>query len=202
MKNTSTMLSALLLMLLALTSCDTFTDPRDGKVYSKVRIGSQVWMADNLAYKPETGSVAPLSPESENYVQAYGYIYDWNTASRVCPQGWHLPSNEEWQILIEELGGSKVAGGRMKEPGFTHWKEPNGGAGYDSGFRGLPGSAGYNNNVHQYEVGEWGYYWSSTGQVRKNRPAANNILLSYGNGEVVTMTSYKQAQMSVRCLKN
>jgi len=76
----------------------TFTDPRDGKVYKTVKIGEQVWMAENLAY--DAGE--------------YRYHYDWETAKEACPPGWHLPTNEEWQTLVDFAGGKDIAGEKLK----------------------------------------------------------------------------------------
>lgn len=189
----------LVIAVLLINGCDTFTDSRDGKVYKKVRIGSQVWMADNLAFRPTRGEYLPAS-DFEDYINDYGYLYEWNTACRVCPSGWHLPTIEEWQILIEELGGTSVAGGRLKEPGLDHWDNPNGGSGYDSGFLGLPGSAGVE-QITLHEVGVVGHYWSSTG-VRAKRLSAQHITLNYATGEVNTMTNPTLVKLSVRCVKN
>jgi uncharacterized protein (TIGR02145 family) len=78
-----------------------FTDPRDGKTYKTVEIGTQTWMAENLAYKVEKGCWAYDNNQSN--VKTYGYLYDWKIAKEVCPSGWHLPSDSEWTILSDYL---------------------------------------------------------------------------------------------------
>src|SRR5690606_33259564 len=72
----------------------------------------------------------------------YGKLYNWyavNDPRGLAPVGWHIPSDSEWTILTDYLGGFEVAGGKMKETGTTHWANPNIGADNSSGFTGLPG---------------------------------------------------------------
>jgi uncharacterized protein (TIGR02145 family) len=79
-----------------------YTDPRDSKGYSWVLIGSQVWMAENLRYVPETGWKCWNDDEAECGTK--GAFYDWKTAMEASPPGWHLPSDEEWKILEQHMG--------------------------------------------------------------------------------------------------
>jgi uncharacterized protein (TIGR02145 family) len=119
MKNRSFLLT-LAIVFIALSSlaqeAGTFTDPRDGKTYNTIKIGTQTWMAENLAYKAGNGCWA-YDDNPEN-VAKYGYLYYYETAKTVCPEGWHLPGDMEWNILVKYLGGDKVAGGKLKENGF------------------------------------------------------------------------------------
>ncbi len=110
----------------------SFTDSRDGKVYKTVKIGTQTWMAENLAFKTESGCWAYDNDESN--VAKYGRFYNWETSKKVCPAGWHLPSDKEWKTLTDFLGGENVAGGKMKSK--TDWNDPNTGATNKSGFNG------------------------------------------------------------------
>ena len=82
-------------------------DSRDGKEYKTVKIGEQVWMAENLAYKPSSGNYWAYDNDYTNVVK-YGYLYDLEIAKEVCPTGWHLPSDNEWSVLIEYLGGGDI----------------------------------------------------------------------------------------------
>jgi uncharacterized protein (TIGR02145 family) len=80
----------------------TFTDPRDGNVYEWVRIGSQIWMAENLRFKSSEGSWCWKNQESN--CRNKGRLYNWDTAIIAAPPGWHLPSDEEWKELEVTLG--------------------------------------------------------------------------------------------------
>lgn len=153
----------------------TFTDSRDGNIYKAVKIGSQIWMSENLRYIP---SVSPSTVHwyeggiwvydyegydinqakaTDNY-KKYGCLYDWLTALEVCPQGWHLPSDEEWEILIYFLGGEELAGGKLKL--VTGWENPNYGATNESGFSGLPG--GCRSKPGFWDIDQEGSWWSSS----------------------------------------
>ena len=129
-------LSQALTKITELSIASSFTDFRDNRAYKTAEIGNQVWMAENLAYKSPTGCWAYAN--NENNIATYGYLYDWATAKNVCPLGWHLPSDTEWKVLIDYLGGESVAGGKMKESGTTHWESPNLGATNESAFWALP----------------------------------------------------------------
>lgn len=96
----------------------SFTDTRDGKIYKTIKIGVQWIMAENLAYKPEQGIFWSCNNDSSN-VNKYGYLYDWETAKKVAPEGWHLPTASDWKTLRKSLGGKrdvyKYLGGTMEK---------------------------------------------------------------------------------------
>jgi uncharacterized protein (TIGR02145 family) len=152
---------------------------KDSKSYKVVKIGSQWWMAENLAYLPAvnppvTGS--PTAPfyyvygyEGTNVATAkatanyttYGVLYNWPAAKAACPTGWHLPGDDEWTALSDYLGGKDVSGGKMKETGITHWASPNEGATNESGFTSLP--AGNRDKEGAFSsVVNIGFWWSSS----------------------------------------
>jgi uncharacterized protein (TIGR02145 family) len=84
----------------------SFTDPRDGKIYETVKIGDQWIMAENLAYKPDNGKFWAYEND-ENNIAIYGYLYDWETAMNIAPEGWHLPSRKEWMAIQKRLGAKR-----------------------------------------------------------------------------------------------
>ena len=161
----------------------TFSDPRDGKNYSTVQIGTQCWMAQNLAYLPSVTDLTTLASDTDpfyyvngydgnnvddakatsNY-QTYGALYNWPAAVAACPTGWHLPTDAEWTTLTTFLGDADFAGTAMKEAGFAHWIEDPGMGSpgtNSSGFTGLPGSYRHHWGTFQ-ELGREGFFWSST----------------------------------------
>jgi uncharacterized protein (TIGR02145 family) len=135
----------------------TFIDNRDNKSYKWVKIGTQVWMAENLNYNSGEGSWCYDDNEVNSSI--YGRIYQYSIAMNVCPTGWHLPSRDEWMILVDFLGGKEDGGGKAKS--ITGWASPNVGATNESGFSALPG--GYRiDRLNKYlEMGEAGSWWVS-----------------------------------------
>lgn len=131
----------------------TYIDDRDGNEYRTIKIGDQVWIAEDLRY---TG-------ENEKYrkVNVYGHLYNEYKMPMACPPGWHLPSEEEWLELINNLGGPELAGGRLKEQGYENWQSPNTGSSNSSGFTALP-AGGYDSNSGGFQRGLSAYFWSST----------------------------------------
>jgi len=175
----------------------SFTDSRDGKIYKTVKLGKQTWMAENLAYKLNYGCWA--YNDDENNVATYGYLYNWETAKKACPPGWHLPSDEEWETLITCLGSKRVAGGRMKECDTIHWKHPNDDANNISGFSALPG--GFRSGIGSYRnIRMTACWWSSS------ENDAGDVwvrALYYNNGKVDRNYDYFMRDgLSVRCIKD
>lgn len=113
-------------------------DPRDHKLYATVNIGNQRWMKENLNFYTLYGSFY-YNYDSLRYSKSYGRLYTWETAQNACPDNWHLPSAGEWNEMIDYLGGSPIAGGKLKESGYNHWQSPNTGATNITGFTAIPG---------------------------------------------------------------
>jgi uncharacterized protein (TIGR02145 family) len=132
----------------------SMADERDGKEYKTVKIGEQVWMAENLNFNAEGSKCYENEPEN---CEKYGRLYNWITAIEACPQSWHLPSDAEWSELMKSVGGEEMAGKHLKAK--SGWSE--GGNGKDTyGFAALPGGA--RNGVGSYlNVGSGGYWWST-----------------------------------------
>ena len=169
----------------------TFTDSRDGQVYTFKHLGTQVWMTQNLNYVSSNASWC-------YDCSTYGRLYDWNTANTVAPTGWHLPSDAEWTTLINFLGGSQEAGGAMKST--TLWNNPNTGATNSSGFSGFPGGYFHTSGMY-FGVGDFGYWWSST--VATERPGyAHDMGLSYNTSGAGIAYLQQQFGLSVRCVRD
>ena len=116
-----------------------FIDERDGKFYKTVKIGEQVWMAENLAYRANSGTYWDC--KELNCDKAPGYLYDWQTANNVCPTGWHLPDEEEWAVLMNNLGDNVGLKMKSKSGWCVNEDGIDGNGTNESGFNALP--AGY-----------------------------------------------------------
>jgi uncharacterized protein (TIGR02145 family) len=117
----------------------------------------------------------------------------------ICPDGWHLPSDEEWTELIGYLGGEGIAGGRMKDMSTTYWNSPNTGADNSSGFTALPGGYRHGNDGTFNYVGLDGLWWSSTEHSSSNAYCRH---LDYGNAHVDRYDPSKSFGLSVRCIRD
>ena len=173
----------------------SFTDSRDGKVYKTVTIGTQTWMAENLAYKADSCCWAYNNDDSN--VSTYGYLYDWGTAKAVCPKGWHLPSDDEWSTLTDYLGGESVAGEKMKSK--TGWYYSGNGTN-TSGFSALP-VGNYNIDGSFINFGYAGYWWSSTEKYTFELNAGYWSLY-YDSNKIDSLSSYQKDGFSVRCIRD
>lgn len=135
-----------------------FTDLRDGKNYATISIGNQIWMAENLSFNLNTGSYA--YNDDEQLVNLYGRLYTQDGALKACPTGWHLPTVEEWQIMINNLGGDNLAGSRMKSTKL--WANPNSDANNISAFNALPAGSKYHSDGSYNNMGDHALFWSGT----------------------------------------
>jgi len=135
----------------------SFKDTRDGKVYKTIKIGDQWIMSENLAYKPPQGNYWAYDNDSTN-IAKYGYLYDWETAKRVAPQGWHLPTESDLKTLRKSLGGKrdivKCLGGTMEK---VYKQMVVGGCGFNALMAGVRSGSG----KFMY-LGERTDFWSSS----------------------------------------
>ncbi len=196
----------------------TITDI-DGNIYNVLRIGTQIWMGKNLnttkyndgTFIPgitanttwsslNTGAYCWYNNDPSTYRNTYGALYNWYTVNTgiLCPRGWHVPSNAEWTTLTDYLGGTNVAGGKLKEAGIAHWNSPNAGATNESGFTSLPGGQRLNDGTFLY-IALWGSWWSST-----EFSGADGYLEAMGyNIQVASLSgNWKKYGLSVRCIKD
>ena len=182
----------------------SFKDSRDNKTYKMVKIGNQTWMAENLNYN---ASGSKCYDKQESNCQKYGRLYDWSTAMKACPKGWHLPSKNEWTALTNFVGGGKTAGKYLKAvSGWNHSyyyntsKPADGADAY--GFSALPGGFGSGLFfVDFYYVGNFGSWWSATEE------SVNYVyVLSVGtnsDGAGISNNGGKRGSLqSVRCLQD
>lgn len=210
-----------------LNSCFTGTvQDIVGNTYKTVKIGSQVWMSENLkTSKYNDGTTIPNITTGSGWTNAsdndlpgycwydndnanldtYGALYNWyaidmstNGSKNVCPVGWHVPSDSEWVTVGTYLGGLAAAGGKMKEAGQQHWAGLNNFATNQSGFTGRPG--GYRNtDGNFYVIQNWGYWWSSTFAFTDY---SYRYFLKYNDATLFTSNNNKGSGLSVRCVKD
>jgi uncharacterized protein (TIGR02145 family) len=174
----------------------SFVDVRDNKRYRVVKTGTQTWFAENLAYKVNSGCWAYNNNGSS--VHKYGYLYNWETAKNVCPEGWHLPCDSEWAILTDYLGGEKIAGGKLKAS--SGWKyDANGKPANSSGFNALPTGRRDGLDGTFSHFGESTSFWSATPIDSMNAVSRG---LHYNSEDVHYGTNSRKSGFCVRCLKD
>lgn len=192
----------------------------EGNVYKTVKIGTQWWMAENLrTTRYNDCSAIPLVEDSDEwgiltspaycfynndaakYKSVYGALYNWYAVNtgKLAPDGWHVPTDSEWTILTDFLGGKSQAGLKMREAGTTHWTAPNRDADNSSGFSALPGSSRISNGVFN-PLGRYGYWWTSSGD---NTYSSWGRSLDFSFPGVYSYNFVDQANgFSVRCVKD
>ena len=116
----------------------------------------------------------------------------------VCPEGWHVPGNAEWGMLVDYLGGEEKAGNKLKEAGENYWIGPNALATNESGFTALPGGFRYQDGLY-HDFGFGAYWWTSTEQSTSRLYFRH---LYYEDFKVFTFQNLKKNGFSVRCIKN
>jgi uncharacterized protein (TIGR02145 family) len=190
----------------------------EGKIYKTIKIGTQVWMAENLGTtKYNDGTDITLGTSDQNMWRnlitpaynwynadislkdTYGALYNWyaiNT-NKLCPSDWHVPTDSEWTTLESFLGGPDVAGGKLKEAGTSHWTAPNTGATNSVGFTALPG--GNFGGLGTVRLDGW--WWTSSQGLGADE-AINRYI--FQNAAKVWRVDYEKKFVgnSVRCVKN
>ena len=163
-----------------------YIDSRDGQSYPTIQIGAQVWLAKNLAYKPDSGKYWFPENLQEN-VLIYGYLYNWETAINVCPLDWHLPSKDDFEMLLSNVGGNEtnIAYNALQPQG-------------NSGFILL--LTGSHIGINYVPNGLGGILWTST-------ESSKRIAWTMGIGTATKKASInaafnKKSGLSVRCIKN
>lgn len=189
----------------------------DGNIYKTVMIGDQVWMAENLnVTRYRNGDPIPNMQDSTEWINCNAGAYcDYNNTPEIgdvygklyngyclldernlAPEGWHLPSDEEWTKLVEHLGGNDIAGDKLKELSLLTWRDLT--ATNESGFTALPGG-NRNTNGLFLEIGDGGYWWSCT--ENSSTSMFGRGLYFYYSG-VFRGYRTKTVGFSVRCVKD
>jgi len=192
----------------------------DDNAYRTIQIGDQVWMAENLkvTHYREGSVISNLTSDgnwistnsgaysfyenNSNYGTSYGVLYNWYAATNahyLAPEGWHIPTDAEWHTLITHLGGSSVAGGKLKEMGFDHWWSPNTDATNESGFSALPGGLRGWSSGSFISLGVSSYFWTATEDENGYAWIYN---LDYSNSVVGRNNTYKRNGASIRCVRD
>jgi len=185
-----------------------------------VKIGTQIWATKNLDVSTfRNGDSIPEAKTDKEWNQAkemrkpawcyynidpangkiYGKLYNWyavHDKRGLAPEGWHVPSDEEWTTLTNYLGGEIVAGGKLKENRTTHWRSPNTGATNETGFTALPGGYRVFNGPFS-SIGREGLWWCSTEHsINWGRSIGNEFT------NLFRSDFYENSGFSVRCLRD
>ena len=203
------------------TPLEVITD-YDGNIYYPIKIGTQVWLTRNLntTHYSNGDSIPKVTDwiQWENIGSAaycnyqndpanstvYGRLYNWYAASgprNVCPSGWHVPTDSDWNSLFNFIGDPYNGGWALKEQGFTHWQISNSGGNDTYGFTALPGGTAYT----EFSPGGFkflsqsGRFWSSTNY---QSTSSNSLSLSYSSKDYYFTPYSKTNGMSIRCIKN
>ncbi len=187
----------------------------EGNVYPVVKLGNQWWTAENLkSTKYADGAYINGSYVYDNNSSnesTYGRLYTWsaimNGASGTnenpsnvqgaCPNGWHVPSESEWDEMRDYLGGRTVMGGKLKETGTAHWLSPNTAATNSSGMTIVPGGLRFDDGEYQY-LGEAALFWNCSDFDDLDYASAYQI--SYDTNEASYKWNFKTFAQSLRCV--
>lgn len=226
------MLYAALFLLCTATFCQQYENEgmpiRDieGNVYRIIMTESGVWMAENLkTFKLNDGTPVTLIRNNNDwkntkipaygwykadvkYSETYGAIYNWHAVAtgKLCPKGWHVPTEAEWTDLMDYAGGAVKSGdnpAKLKEAGTAHWKAPNEGATNEVHFTALPAGE-INFSMSEAEPGTKTNWWTSTEDTNNLEPGqkptnAAIVGVSYDFHSRTAGTYQKEAALPVRC---
>ena len=190
----------------------------DGNLYDTVRVGNQIWFTKNLKtthFNDDTAIPIVTSQiewanlntpaycwysNDQNLKDKYGALYNGYVVAsgKLCPAGWQIPTDADWNTLVDFLGGPTVAGGKLKAIGTTDWQNPNKGATNERGFEGLPGGIRLEDNF--YSIGLAGYWWSSS-EYEPNYAWSQSVQYDEEGMMAPAGLNYKIG-LSVRCVKN
>lgn len=212
-------LTILLIWIFAASKAQTVMDI-DSNVYKTVIIGNQMWIAENLkttrfsdgspieniildsVWATSKSAAFCYYENDSTYKNEYGNLYNFYSvidSRNVCPKGWHVPTLDEWNTLIEFLGGDSVAGGKMKEAGQSHWVWGNVGGDNSSGLTVIPAGYRYGQNGGFNGLKGNGAIWTSTSSSDTTSIAKYFYPGSASIGHLDNINSYGR---NIRCLSN
>ena len=181
---------------------DSFIDHRDGQLYKTVKYKviypdksshSFTWMSSNLNYSMEG---AYCYKDKSEHCKTYGKLYSWEAATRACPEGWHLPSDEDWYHLAFHFGGNCKCGVSLKSDS-TLWKAADGRGNNEGLFTVIPSGMGSKSGTY-HRLGWMAIFWSSN---ERDEQTAWDWKFTSGS-ELQRWFGSKQAKNSVRCIKD
>jgi uncharacterized protein (TIGR02145 family) len=196
----------------------TMTD-QDGNEYKTVQIGNQIWMAENLRTTKYTdGTPIPMvsrgdwskqtegaycTNENSNdptLIATYGFLYNWHTIAtgKIAPEGWRVPTNDDWAALAKAFGSKFTAGGKLKEAGTAHWKAPNKDASNESGFTAMPSGQITDYSRFMYFETQ-SFIWSAT---ESSSTTAFYQSMSYVNDDLTQAGANKKFGHAIRLVKD
>jgi uncharacterized protein (TIGR02145 family) len=202
----------------------------DGNVYGTIKIGNQWWMtenlsvthyrngdpvpnvADNTSWSNLTTGACCNYDSDEGYADTYGRLYNWyalGDTRNIAPEGWHVPTDDEWKQLEKYLGMSHAEaediewrgtdeGGKLKEAGTTHWNPPNTGATDEASFSALP--AGFRDSYGNFSgMGSYADFWCA---IEASSIGAWFRALGFSYSEVYRLGTHKRRGFSIRCIQD
>ncbi|MGB4774510.1 MAG: fibrobacter succinogenes major paralogous domain-containing protein [Daejeonella sp.] len=195
----------------------------NGFTYHTVKIGSQVWLMENLRTTKYNDGTTPItlantnqkwkdagmegkevygpSNYSANNTETYGLLYNWYAVSKnLAPKGWHIATKDEWEVLRNFLGGEAIAGKAMKEKDFDHWDNFNSGAfngTNSSGFKALPSGCWLGDEYGPSPIKEEAWFWTATAS---SNAGAYSYQLYYKDNSLKQDNLIKKYGFSVRCI--
>ena len=216
-------ISVLIFLVFLVHSCKEKEDisqikDGDGNIYTSVKIGTQEWLVENLKSTSYIdGNAIPLvtdggawstlstpaycwynNNETANK-NTYGALYNWYAVNsgKLCPDGWHIQTYDEWQVLVNYLGSDNLPG-KLKEAGTSHWVNPNSGATNSSGFTALPGGQRSEGGLFDFAIYN-GLWWTSS---EISVQEAWGIWIASDLTQVYCSMEDKRQGYSVRCIKD
>lgn len=172
----------------------TIKDPRDGQLYQWIKIGKKAWLAENVKYNANPGSWI-YNNDSIN-ASLHGRLYTWDAAMKACPKGWGIPTDDDWGLLIEKLGGIDAAGGKLQDMDTIYWKANKNIPESAKTISALLGGVRHGDNTYS-GISLWGGLWSAT--VTNNM--ASTYLFAHGNKSIGKSSNSKGSALGLRCVK-